>query len=137
MNIHELVKMVGDVSRRGRSEYHLTLSQAIKISASCPPNALVLFADGGAPGRERSYRGFYDDLAFESTKEDVTCAAFNKACTEALGKTYEGYKGGDFVMDERTPLWRADYGYCGDAIVSAHIDSSGNLILTCKPESDE
>jgi hypothetical protein len=32
--------------------------------------------------------------------------------TEAIGKTYTGYKGGEYVMGKVTPVWVANYGNC-------------------------
>lgn len=60
-----------------------------------------------------SYRGFYDQLAFEPTK-NVTVAEMLKDALSALGTTYEGYKGGEYRMGGSTIVWLAEYGSsCG------------------------
>jgi hypothetical protein len=61
-------------------------------------------------GRFTSYRGYYQDLAFIPTDEKVTASTLLVQCQNAMGKVFEGYKGGDFVMGELTPLWLSDYG---------------------------
>lgn len=67
-------------------------------------------------GEGMSYRGYYDELAFEP-KPNVTVAemlASAKACLEA---TFTGYKGGEYTMHDVTDVWISRYGCCdGDAI---------------------
>lgn len=128
MDIQKLFDSMNEVSRRTRSEYHLTLGAAIKVAETA--TGVVRFHDEGGPGEEMSYRGYYSDLSFEYS-EPKPAAAFLAQCRKALGTTYEGYKGGDFVMKEDTPLWRATYGATGDAIISATIEG-GDLVLHCK-----
>src|SRR5690606_36368854 len=63
-----------------------------------------------------SYRGYYEDLAFEPCCE-VTVAHMLETARKALDQTFEGYKGGDYVMTEDTPCWLAEYGSTGLPIV--------------------
>lgn len=56
-----------------------------------------------------SYRGYYQDLAFEP-KENITIAEMLMAVKGALDKTFEGYKGGDFIMNKYTDCWISHYG---------------------------
>jgi hypothetical protein len=51
-----------------------------------------------------SYRGFYTDLAFIQA-ENVTVAGMLADARGALGETFQGYKGGDYTMDEYTDCW--------------------------------
>lgn len=62
-----------------------------------------------------SYRGYYDELAFEP-RENVTIGAMLADARRALGATYQGYKGGDFTMYEWTPCWLSEYGTTGEQI---------------------
>jgi hypothetical protein len=63
-----------------------------------------------------SYRGYYEDLAFQPAK-NVSVASMLAHAESALGATFEGYKGGDFVMHEWTTCWIAGYSESGgDAI---------------------
>lgn len=56
-----------------------------------------------------SYRGYYEDLAFEPA-ENVTVGEMLAAAEYALGETFTGYKGGEYVMGEHTDCWLANYG---------------------------
>jgi hypothetical protein len=62
-----------------------------------------------------SYRGSYDELAFEP-RRDVTVGEMLQSAKEALGKVYQGYKGGDYEMSEFTECNLANYGCCGEAM---------------------
>jgi len=42
-----------------------------------------------------------------------------------MGKVYEGYKGGDYVMGANTPLWIGEYGSAGGIkLIAIHSDGS-------------
>lgn len=66
-------------------------------------------------GKSHSYRGYYDQLAFQPV-ENTTVGAMLRAAKEALGKTYTGYKGGEYAMGEWTDVWLANYGDTGESI---------------------
>ena len=66
-------------------------------------------------GYPHSYRGYYECLAFEPV-ENTTIGEMLKHAESSLGKTFEGWKGGDFKMDERTTVWIAPMGCCGERI---------------------
>lgn len=51
-----------------------------------------------------SYRGFYEDLAFQKA-ESVTIQSMLDCARSALGSTFSGWKGGDYTMDEHTSIW--------------------------------
>lgn len=118
--------------RQIRSQYHLTLGSMIEILRDQPKDSVVrLLGKGLCPCNPHSYRGYYSDLAFETTSDPVTCEEFLKECNHALGKTFEGYKGGDFTMDEDTPLWISEYGVSSQtAIVGRFINDSGLVLMT-------
>lgn len=57
-----------------------------------------------------SYRGYYDQIAV--TPGHSTVGAVLERCREALaGETFQGYKGGEYTMDEHTAVWYAEYGH--------------------------
>jgi hypothetical protein len=60
-----------------------------------------------------SYRGYYDELAFEPVR-DIRVGDVLAAAKSAVGRTFEGYKGGDYTMDVHTSCWIANYGVSGD-----------------------
>ncbi len=123
MDIQKIIDAVSEGSRITRSDYHLTLGGLIKELETLSPTLLVKFDwNGGYPFQEMSYRGYYSDLAFEWRDSlAVAVAGLLNISRRALGKAYTGYKGGDFVMDERTPLWAAGYGDTGRAIVGLEV----------------
>tara|TARA_R110002020_G_scaffold444120_1_gene655457 strand:- start:688 stop:996 length:309 start_codon:yes stop_codon:yes gene_type:complete len=56
-----------------------------------------------------SYRGYYEQLAFEPCN-NTTVGAMLDCAKEALGNTYTGYKGGEFTMHKYTMCWLSCYG---------------------------
>ena len=91
---------------------HVGLKELIEELELMPPDGVIRYAFG----RPRSYRGHYEDLAFEPVAI-AAVADMLKHAKSALGATFEGYKGGDFVMEEYTSCWIAEYGSsAGDKI---------------------
>ena len=136
--LQTLVDAMSEAERASRANYHVTLGKLIKILADERATGNVRYDGDGnsAPGTEDSYRGYYSDLAFDTQQKLVFVADFLKQCRNALGRTYVGYKGGDFTMASDTPLWRASYGCCGEAIVRATIESNGDVVLHCLDVDD-
>jgi hypothetical protein len=60
-------------------------------------------------GHPHSYRGYYDQLAFEPVR-NTTAGEMLVAARSALNKVFEGYKGGDFKMTGGTDCWLSEYG---------------------------
>lgn len=89
----------------------MMLSELIAALKVENPNQLVPVGFG----EPHSYRGYYDELAFEPV-EDTTVGEMLEAAKSALGKTFEGYKGGDYVMGEYTTVWLAWYGSTGEGL---------------------
>ncbi len=56
-----------------------------------------------------SYRGYYDELAFEP-QDDVSFGEMLAHAKAAMGATFTGYKGGEYTMESYTPCWIAEYG---------------------------
>ena len=132
IDFQKFVDTLGDLDRQTRSQYHLTLDDMIVQLQECEPNNLVVLDIGGTLGKERSYRGYYSDLAFENDLSRVKSAGDLLAqCQNALGQTYEGYKGGDYVMEADTPLWIAGYGIAsGTAVIGMSFEP--HITLTTK-----
>lgn len=69
------------------------------------------------PSRLCSWRGAYEQLAITYESEGkCTVGQFLNILRDAVGKTFHGYKGGDYVMDERTRVWVANYGDSGNTV---------------------
>lgn len=93
-----------------------------------------------------SWRGVYRELAlgYELTGYDSEKNHHGqKLATDllehlksAIGKTYDGWKGGEYEMDEDTPVWVANSGNVGNtAIVDVLDDGYRLVIMTCYCES--
>lgn len=110
------------VRAMSRNKGNLTLGEFIKkLQDVEDKKTQVRFDFGGlVPSDLDSYRGFYDHLALGWKKDYETCHVEDllSGALTAVGATYTGYKGGEFIMDESTPLWAALYGRStGTAIV--------------------
>lgn len=89
----------------------MTLGELIEELEKADPNRVL--PDGFI--RPHSYRGDYCDLAFVP-KSNVPIGVMLANAKSALGQTYDGYKGGDFLMDEYTSVHLANYGQTGEEI---------------------
>jgi hypothetical protein len=131
MDLQRMIDAMCEADRRTRGNYHVTLGKLIEILGGVDASTPVRFSDSEyGPGNPHSYRGYYSDLAFEDVS-DVTAQALLADCHDALGQTFEGYKGGDFTMGKDTPLWNAPYGCSGKAVVGADMEG-GTFVLTVK-----
>ncbi len=115
MHIQELFNLMNKQIQRERAESQMTLGKLIKVLEAMPKGALV--ANLCDP---RSYRGYYDDLAFDHEKGKRPAVELLKECKKTVGKVLSGYKGGDYVMDESTPIWIAGYGECGVKLMALY-----------------
>jgi len=133
-DMQKLVDAMGAAVRDSRSGYHLTLGDAIEQLTKFGKYYVVVF-DGTnlSPGEEMSYRGYYSDLAFDEGNEPKTVDAFAHQLSAALDQEYTGYKGGEFRMDPKTPLWVSEYGEAsGVAMMSMHLAEDRIIIVTKK-----
>lgn len=105
--IQLLVDSMSAQWKRERAETQMTLGKLIAVLEGMEPMTVL-------PGlrNAHSYRGYYSDLAFEEGGEN-TAALLLEHCREAMGREFGGYKGGDYLMGENTPVWVAHYGCCG------------------------
>lgn len=122
MDIARMLDTMSAASRRTRSDYHLTLGDAIKALEEIAPSAAATFDIVGTPGSVSSYRGYYSDLAFAMELKPVTVGEVLTDLRAAVSKTFQGYKGGDFLMEADTPLWLSDYGSAsGIAVIGVSV----------------
>lgn len=119
MNLQHLIDGMNANMQKARAETQLTLGGLIKALEAMPADAKVTNL------REcHSYRGYYDDLAFKRRDGTRRSAELLADCQLAMGRVFGGYKGGDYVMGERTPLWVSEYGECGVKLMAIHPDGS-------------
>lgn len=131
MDFQKLIDTMNKAGEDTRANYHLCLGEFADLLESLPADTVVKFSNGTYPSEPESYRGYYSDLSFPPSDEEMRAGALAKLAREAIGKTFEGYKGGDFIMHAKTPLWAAHYGECGPAIVST-VRDAGTLFLVTK-----
>lgn len=83
------------------------------------------------PTTLHSYRGVYAFLAvgYDNKGEPPLVKDFIKLLESAIGKTYTGYKGGEFVMHERTPLFVANIGEAGQTGIIDVVDGDYGIEL--------
>jgi hypothetical protein len=117
----------------------LALGEIIAKLEAIPDQAkAVLYVfEYAYPTTLASWRGAYQELAlgFQVTvghnlgQEDPTVASILIECRSALGQTFEGWKGGDFVMSEATPVWVANPGNSGNTGIVGVTDRGWQVTL--------
>ena len=102
----------------------VTLGELISTLERMPRDKILNNAFRGGD----SYRGYYDELAFEPCDE-VRVSDLLEDARSCVGVTFSGYKGGEYTMYLNTPIWKAGYGSCGDEITRSmlkEIEEMGN-----------
>ena len=99
----------------------ITLGELIaKLENQNPEDRLAVQYGGSVLAVEGvgSYRGYYSDLAIEPVSGPFgTVAEGLEILRGAVGQTFEGYKGGDYRMTNRTLVWVEHYGnYSGQGV---------------------
>lgn len=64
-----------------------------------------------------SYRGYYDQLAFTPCGL-MTAGDILEFASGAIGRRFEGYKGGSYLMSADTPVWLAAWGDEGEELTA-------------------
>lgn len=119
-NLQAVVYAMSEGWAKERSELQLTLGELIKFLKAQPSDFLI-----EGLGELDSYRGYYRDLAFEPVTTQRSVENLLAECQLSMGKVFKGYKGGDYLMGENTPLWVANYGSCGTRLMG--VDGSGGI----------
>lgn len=83
-----------------------------------------------------SYRGFYEDLGVLFGEPIGALDMIDAIESKILGEDFQSYKGGAYTATERTKLWRAEWGECGDAILSLKIQD-GVIVFVLEEEEEE
>lgn len=101
----------------------MTLDEAIDALRKMPADQTIIFDFGRfVPQGLWSYRGYYEDLAIGYAQVDYDATPKVGAILEmlegAIGKDFEGWKGGTFTMGINTPLWvSTERGDAGSTVV--------------------
>ena len=128
MDVQALVNEMNAQAQLVRAATQMTLGKLIKRFGELPAGLMI---DSLGP---HSYRGYYCDLALEPYRlaSRQTVADTLNMLKDCVGREFEGYKGGEYVMDENTPVWIASYGCCGERIMGVNDDGT---FETEQPES--
>ena len=131
MDIQKVLDAMMAQGRAERSRYQLTLGLAIQTLEEIAPSTPATLSILGTPGKLASYRGYYDDLAFEPELTPVTVGEVLAELKGALGNSFKGYKGGAFIMKADTPLWVSAWGQAsGIAIMDIQIIDGRAVFIT-------
>ena len=117
-----------------KSSPQILLGELILKLESVPDKTLgvVYDFDSMCPGTINSWRGSYDELALsfdhpEGLPPSVNCLL--KELRGAIGKTYTGYKGGEYLMGKNIPVWVDNYGESGDKGILDVLPEDSQVIL--------
>jgi hypothetical protein len=131
-SMHPLQAMVNGWSaawQKERASTQMTLGKLIALLETLPPERVVR-----GLGEPDSYRGYYSDLAFEPEDHEVSVAALLAKCRECMGEVFHGYKGGEYVMGAKTPLWVAPWGSTGTRLMGLDTDADPIRPITADEE---
>ncbi len=107
----------------------MTLGTLIATIRRLPRDAEVWVGSGRYRwDRLVSYRGYYEDLAlvFTPRGDPQTAGALTALLSNAIGRIFVGYKGGDNVARADTAVW----------VTAAHDETRGNAIVAVEPRPD-
>lgn len=94
------------------------------------------------PTHLHSWRGSYNELAigwnggqYGNDNKPMEVSKFLEMLKEAIGKTYQGWKGGDFKMGKNTPIWISDDGMgSNNGIIDIRDDEYRIILITSEFE---
>lgn len=133
MDLQKMIDAMGRISSQERSNYHLRLGDLVAaLEAETDEFPVVYDFDEASPSAPESYRGYYSDLSFPPSPAPMTVGELLKEAKDAIGHTFEGYKGGDFEMDTDTPLWASPYGSSNGRAIMSVGKIGDRLVLSTK-----
>lgn len=115
----------------------LTLGQVIDVLERVDDKSRGVAFDfaATAPTRVRSYRGYYDQPAlgwaatgYSGSHQPPSVADLITELRGAVGRTFEGWKGGDYTYDFDSPLWVDNPGDCNGTYITG-ADTEGYYVV--------
>lgn len=114
-----------DADARGQ----LGIGELVALLRACDPSkpvtAVINGNDFDVSADVMSYRGYYSQLAIEPGHG--IAGALADRLDEAIGATFEGYKGGCFTMSRNTPVWVSEYGSASGWAITG-VDGTGATV---------
>lgn len=108
----------------------LKLGEMIFLLSRINPGASVRYDFGPfTPKGLDSYRGYYEQLALGHGEEKITVSQLLALLRDAVGKTFTGWKGGDYDMGESTHMWVANRGECHSTAIVGIIDCEYQAVI--------
>lgn len=133
MDLNYLMTLVNaKINDDARRAGLMTLGSLRTGLSAFPPNTPVVVDQGGSPAAIDSYRGYYERLALETEPAPRTTAQVVALLDSADGKTFHGYKGGEYAMDSTTFVHVAPYGECGPYVSGLRVDGECVVIETAE-----
>lgn len=91
------------------------LAALIKYLEELPKETVLSFGIGNP----HSYRGYYEDLCVEiDDSRTENPESWLKVLRSVHGEVLQGYKGGDFVMEDYSDVYLGEYGSSGGTVIS-------------------
>ncbi len=137
MDIAAIMALVdAKIKEEAEEAGQMTLGALIDALKMLPEDAAISWDFGGYPGPANSFRGYYEQLAFEPTGALSTVKEFLSEAQSACGETFDGYKGGEYLMHRGTLIWASEYGTSRDAkrIIGIEEMNGVFVIKTCEDE---
>lgn len=143
--IQKFIKEARDKSFESSAQ--LTLGQVIKKLENCgltygkhnEPKHVYYDFGTAIPTTLHSWRGSYSELAlgYQLTGYDNSDKHHSQTTAEtllfelksAIGKEFTGWKGGEFTMDEETPVWVSNAGDSGNTGIIDIVDKGWCIII--------
>lgn len=114
--------LVAPNTRQNLLQTQLTVGEMITLLKSLDAEALVPYLK-----KPHSYRGWYQDLAFEYSGGSIYAGELLKTFLALVNTDMDGYKGGTYRITERTLLWLATIGENGIPITGVFRESAMNF----------
>lgn len=138
-----------DKMREKRQKTQMTLGKLIKLLEQMNPEDKIICSTDTSIRFTSfdSYRGYYEDLALgyiaadyydERTNDTInTVGQFLAEAKSCLNKNFYGWKGGEFLMTENTPLWVANNGHTSHFVIAKIEEFSGNCFVYLAIKDDD
>lgn len=128
--------VAAQIDEEKRESGIITLGALIDALSKRPRDHHVRFDFGAlVPRGVASYRGYYSDLAIGHDDEWAkprTLGLLLDDLTAAVGKTFYGYKGGEYTMTRYTVVWAANYGQSDQTAIVGVTGNDYQTVLVTK-----